>query len=314
MSTDPNPSRERLDRSRVGILYVVAGVALFSVQDVIIKGISGSYPVHQIVFVRSLLAAVVIVLIARLEGPWSRLRTQRPGLHLLRAVIAFLTYILYYLSLATLPLADAVTLHYSAPLFVTALSLPLLGERVGPSEWLAVCIGFAGVVVAMRPGATAIDPAAILPVLAALTYAIGSIITRSLGSTDSGSSMALYSTIFMAAAGGAMGAVLGQGRLAGGEHASLQFLLRPWTVPSWPDLGLMGLCGLVSAVGYMCLAQAYRVAPVRVVAPFEYAAVPLAAIWGFLLWGDVPRTHVVLGMLIILGSSIYVLRRQGGEG
>jgi drug/metabolite transporter (DMT)-like permease len=294
----------------LGILFVVAGVSLFSVQDVIIKGISGSYPVHEIVFVRGIMSAPAILLIARLEGQMAHLRTRRPGLHLLRASLFFLTYTCYYLGLATLPLADVVTLFFAAPLFVTALSVPLLGEQVGPREWLAVCAGFAGVVVAMRPGAMVIDPAAILPVLAALFYAIVCVITRRLGSTDSGSSIAFYSTTFMLVAGGAMGLLLGQGRLTAGQHASLQFLLRPWVLPSWPDLGLMALCGLIASVGYYCLAQAYRVAAAKVVAPFEYVAVPLGAVWGYVAWGDVPGAHVLLGMAIILGSGLYVLRRQ----
>jgi len=296
--------------SRLGILFVVAGVSLFSVQDVIIKGISGGYPVHEIVFVRGLVAAPAILLIAWLEGQLARLRTRRPGLHLLRASLFFLTYTFYYLGLATLPLADVLTLFFAAPLFVTAVSVPLLGESVGAREWLAVCAGFAGVVVAMRPGTMAVDPAALLPVLSALFYAFVCVITRWLGSTDSGSSIAFYSTTFMMLAGGAMGLLLGQGRLAGGEHASLQFLLRPWVFPSWADLGLMALCGLIASVGYYCLAQAYRVAAAKVVAPFEYVAVPLGAVWGYLAWGDVPGRHVLLGMAIILGSGVYVLRRQ----
>jgi len=307
---DSHHLQDRPDHSRLGILFVVAGVSLFSVQDVIIKGISGSYPVHEIVFVRGLISAPAILLIAWLERQTAHLRTRRPGLHLLRASLFFLTYTCYYLGLATLPLADVVTLFFAAPLFVTALSVPLLGEKVRPREWLAVCAGFAGVVVAMRPGAMVIDPAAILPVLAALFYAIVCVITRRLGSTDSGSSIAFYSTTFMLVAGGAMGLLLGRGRLTAGQHASLQFLLRPWVLPSWPDLGLMALCGLIASVGYYCLAQAYRVAAAKVVAPFEYVAVPLGAVWGYMTWGDVPRAHVLLGMAIILGSGLYVLRQQ----
>jgi S-adenosylmethionine uptake transporter len=289
---------------------VIAGVSLFSVQDVIIKGISGSYPVHEIVFVRGLFAAPALLLIARCERQLARLRSQRPGLHLLRASFFFLTYTCYYLALATLPLADVVTLFFVAPLFVTALSLPLLGERVGGREWLAVAVGFVGVIVAMRPGAGLTDPAAILPVLSALFYAIVCVITRRLGKTDSGSSIAFYSTTFMMAAGGVMGLLVGRGQLATGEHASVQFLLRPWMLPSWADLGLMALCGLIASVGYYCLAQAYRVAAAKIVAPFEYVAVPLSVLWGYLFWGDVPGAHVLLGMVIILGSGIYVLRRQ----
>lgn len=308
--SQPDRSQQPQDNSRLGILLLVVGVSIFSLQDVIIKSISGRLPVHQIVFVRSLLAAGFILVIVRLEGQFARLHSRRPGRHLLRAGLFFLTYLTYYMGLAALPLADAVTLFYAAPLFVTALSVPVLGERVGWRPWLAVLLGFVGVVVAMRPGAAVVDPAALLLVASAVLYALVSMLTRRLGVTESGSSMAFYSTLFMAAGGGLLGLAFGRGQLAGVSHASLLFLFRPWVVPTWSELGLLLLCGIIASVGYYCLSQAYRVAPASTVAPFEYTAVPLGVLWGFVFWGQLPGPQVVLGMVLILGPGIYVIRRS----
>lgn len=299
---------ETLDSSRKGIAFVIVGVFVFSLQDVIIKAVSGRYPVHEIVFIRGLVAAPVLLMIAYHEGGLASLRTRRMGLHLLRGAAFFAAYTCFYLGVAALPLAETVTLANSAPLFVTALSVPLLGERVGPRRWLAVCAGFAGVVVVMRPGASMMDPAAVLPVLAALLYAIGSIITRRLGKTDTGSTMALYTALFGLVAGATIGLTIGNGRFATGQHSSLQFLVRAWTFPDWSDLGLIALCGVIAAAGFYCLSQAYRVTRPAIVAPFEYVSVPLGILWGYLFWSEVPQAHMVMGIFLIVGSGIYVLR------
>jgi drug/metabolite transporter (DMT)-like permease len=310
----------RRDNPRLGVALVIAGATLFSIQDVIIKFISGRYPVHEIVFVRSLLAVPLMVLIARLEGELGRLRTGQAGMQLLRAGLFFLTYTLYYLGLASLPLADLLTLFFAAPLFVAGLSAPLLGERVRGVEWLTICAGFMGVIIAMRPGGSVLNPAAILPVLSALSYSVVTILTRKLGSTDSGSSIAFYTTVFMVVGGGVMGLVTGRGQLAAAEpavargvaaqSASMQFLLRAWVQPTWVDFGLLFLCAVISSAGYYCIAEAYRTAPVTSVAPFEYVAIPLGAAWGYLVWRDVPQPSVVVGMVIILSSGLYLLRCQ----
>jgi drug/metabolite transporter (DMT)-like permease len=305
---------DMLDNPRKGIVFVIAGVLVFSLQDVIIKTVSGRYPVHEIVFVRGLVAAPVLLLIVYREGGLASLRTRRMGLQLLRGAAFFAAYTCFYLGIAALPLAEAVTLANSAPLFVTALSVPILGERVEPRIWIAVCTGFAGVVVVMQPGAGIVDPAALLPVLAALLYAGGSLVTRRLGRTDTGSSIAFYTTVFGLVAGATIGLTIGDGRFATGQHSSLEFLARPWAVPSWSDLGLIALCGVIAAAGFYCLSQAYRVTRPAIVAPFEYTSVPLGILWGHLFWSEVPQAHMVLGMILILGSGIYVLRRSRAEG
>jgi drug/metabolite transporter (DMT)-like permease len=301
---------DRIDAPRKGILFAVAGIFVLSIQDVAIKSISGAYPVHEIVFIRSLFAIPPILLLAHLEGGLTLLRTRQPWLQLARACAMFAAYTLYYLALAALPLADTVALTNSAPLFVTALSVPLLGERVGIRRWLAVLLGFLGVVVMMQPGASVFDPAAALAVSAALCYALSAVTARRLGGTDSASSMAFYPTVFYLAAGGVVGLTIGNGAFETGGHASLQFLLRAWAFPPWQDLTLIALCGLFAALAFYALSQAYRIAPATTVAPFEYVSVPFSVVLGFLVWQEFPGTHTLAGMALVVGSGLYVLRRE----
>jgi len=308
--TESRSTKDRLDSPFKGILFVMAGVSVFMIQDVAIKWMSGSYPVYEIVFVRSLVALPPIVLIVRLEGRLALLLTRHPWMHLLRSFAMLMSYTFYYMALATLPLADTVALFFSGPLFVTALSVPLLGETVRLPRWLAVFVGFLGIVIMLRPGAGVFDPAAFLPVLAALSYAIVAIVTRRLGETDTGSSMAFYSNLLYLIVGGGVGAALGDRVWDVGGHASLQFLVRPWVFPSVFDLTLMALCGLVAAFGFYALSQAYRVARVSTVAPFEYTGLPLAVLWGYVFWGDLPDGYTIVGALLVVGAGLFVLRQE----
>lgn len=304
----------RVDAPVKGVLCVVAGICVFSIQDVIIKSISGGYPVHQIVFVRSLVALVPLLLIAHVDGGLAGLRTRRPWAHMLRGGAMLASYTTYYLAIAALPLAFAVALFFVAPLMITALSHLLLGEKAHLRRWIAVAVGFAGVVIMTRPGGGAIEPAAVLAVSAALFYAVSAILTRRLGATESGTSLAFSATLVYVVANGLLGLWIGNGALAQEGHPSLEFLLRAWMWPSWQDFGLMAVCGLIAAFGFYFLSQAYRLAPATSVAPFEYVGLPLAALWGYLFWSEVPAGTTVLGVVLIVGSGLYVLHRESVRG
>ena len=303
-----------LDLPLRGIANIVAGVSLFTVQDAVIKGLSDEYPVFEIVFVRSLVALIPLVILARVGSGLRSLRTRRPLVHLLRGSLMFASYTCYYLALATLSLPETVSYSYSAPLFMTALSVPLLGERVGIRRWAAVIIGFVGVLVIMRPEASSVSPAALLGVLAGLTYAISALLARRLGATDSPEAMAFSATLIYIAASAAAGIAFGHGHSAAGDAPSMAFLLRGWTRPSLADFGLFALCGVIAAFGFYFLAQAYRLAPAAVVAPFEYSSLPFAVLWGFMFWGTLPGAHLWIGLALVVCSGLYVLRREAIRG
>jgi len=295
-----------------GIVYLVAGISVFSFQDVLIRALSGAYAVHEIVFVRSLVALPLLVLVLWLGEGLAALRTRRPLLHLVRGAFLLAAYTLYYMAIAAMPLADAVALFFSAPLLITLIAIPALGERVGPRRWLGVAVGFAGVLVMLRPGASALDPAAGFALGAALAYAAGAIVTRRLGASDGGAAMAFSTTLLYLVVTPVLALVVA-GTGDGGD-ASLAFLTRPWRLPTTADLGLMAACGAIAAFGFLFLSQAYRAAPASTVAPFEYVGLPWAVLWGYAVWGELPGPATLVGVALVVGAGLYVLRRESARG
>ena len=297
-----------------GIVFLVSGMSLFAVQDVIIRLLSDSYAAVEIVFVRSLVAILPALAIAYFENGRLLLRSRRPYLNILRGITSFVSYTAYYLALAKLTLADTVTLYYSCPLFVTALAGPLLAEKVGLRRWLAVLAGFAGVAVMMQPGSSTLEPAAALAIFAALCYALSILMTRRIGQGDAGATMALYVNATYLVCSLGVGLAIGDGRFDTEGHASLQFLFRAWHIPDWYGFGLMAICGLIAAIGFYCLSQAYRLGPVSVVAPFEYCTLPWAILWGFVFWQEIPGWSTGVGIVLIVGSGLYIVHRESLRG
>jgi S-adenosylmethionine uptake transporter len=303
-------------RPAAGIAFVLAGMIAISINDMTIKQLSGAYPLHQIVFTRAVIALALLMVVVRIEGGWSLLRSNRPWLHMLRGLLVVLSNMGFFMALAVVPLADATALFFAAPLFITVLSIPLLGEKVGPLRMGAVIVGFIGVIVMQRPWAS--DAALgvsravlLLPVFAALTYALMQLMTRKLGATTRASALAVYIQLMFLVVSVGFWLIAGDGRYADAvQSPSLKFLLRAWI---WPEPGdwlpLLWLGASSAAIGY-CLSQAYRLADAATVAPFEYAALPLAVFWGWLLWAELPGPAVWAGMALIVGSGLFVFLRE----
>jgi drug/metabolite transporter (DMT)-like permease len=299
-----------VDRKLLGILCVVGAVSCFSTQDALIKWISGSYPLHEVVLARACLAAVLTLGLMRLEGGLRLLRSRRPLMHGARGLLLVTANSCFFLALAVMPLADATALFFVAPLLITTLSALFLGEPVGPRRWMAVLAGLVGVVVMVRPGADVVNLVALLPLGAAGAYAAMQIVTRRLGVTDRASTMAFYVQMTFIAVSAAMWLVAGDGRLARAGNPSLEFLLRAWVVPDRGDLGLLGAIGVLNAAGSYLVAQGYRISEPAVAAPFEYAAMPMAVTYGVVMWGDWPDTTAWVGITLIVSSGLYVLHRE----
>ncbi len=166
----------------------------------------------------------------------------------------------------------------------------------------------------LRPGETLVDLAALLVLGSSLAYAVSAIITRRFGVTETGVAMAFSGNLFNLVAAGAIGVALGHGLWDDGSHASLSFLLRAWVMPDWGDFGLMALCGIIFGAGYYCLTQAYRVGRASTVAPFEYTALPWSVFWGWVAWRELPDMATLAGLVMIVGSGLYVLRRERTVG
>lgn len=304
------------DASTAGIWFILIGMCAISVNDMLIKQLSGGYPLHQLVFTRSAIGLVFSLVLVQFEGGWSILKTRTPMLHVLRAVMIVISNMTFFAAIAVLPLAETTALFFAAPLMITLISIPVLGEKVGPMRMSAVLVGFIGVLIMQRPWANLADSEVnrlvlLLPVLAALTYAINQVMTRKLGVSSKASAMAVYiqSTFILVSV--CFFVVAGDGRYAQDSHnGAVTFLLRAWIWPQaadWPYL--VGLGTLSAIVGYT-LSQAYRLSSAATVAPFEYIGLPLAIFWGYTIFGELPDTAVMIGIVLIAGAGLFVFLRE----
>lgn len=308
--------------SGLGILLVTTGMFCISLNDMLIKALSGDYPLHQLIFARTLVGLALTCVILQFEGGWKALRTDRPGLHILRALLVVFANSAFYAALVAMPIATANALYFVAPLFVTLLSIPVLGEVVGPRRILAVLAGFCGVLIMLAPElrGTGEGPGwlALLPMLAAAGYAGMSVLTRKLGDKSPASALAIYLQVAFLVVSFGFFLIAGDGRLVPvNENPSLLFLFQPWVWPEPADLLVMlGLGGLSAVVGYT-ISQAYRTADASVVAPFEYVLLVFSLFWGWTVFGEWPAPTVFLGAAVIVGSSLYIAwreRRQNVRG
>ena len=304
------------NNATIGILFVLAGVFFISINDMLIKQLSGGYPLHQMVFTRSIIGIMFSLIFVQMEGGWRILRTNQPGLHVLRGLLIVTSNMTFFVALAAIPLADATALFFAAPLFITLLSIPILGEKVGPLRLGAVIFGFLGVVIMQRPWES-VDTLGtsrlilLLPVVAALTYALNQLLTRKLGVKSKASALAVYiqGTFVVVSIGFYI--IAGDGRFAeGSENSSVQFLLRAWIWPAQSDFWLFGFLGFASAVIGYALSQAYRMADAATVAPFEYIGLPLAMFWGWFIFSELPVWEVWMGIAMILASGVFVYIRE----
>lgn len=303
-------ARMQMSATRRGILALTLGIAIFSVQDVILKLLSGDYPLHQAMLIRSLTALPFhLAIVWWFDGRLSTITTPGWWKMLARGLLNFVAYTAYYLGLAYLPLADTIALFFTSPLFITLTAVLFLGERVRLLTSVAVAAGFAGVLLIVKPGADGIDLAALLPVLGALGYALSMIAARGLGRTESAAAMAFWGNVCFLLCALALSAIYGSGAFSGAAHPSLAFLTRGWVMPTLSDLLLMASCGLIAAIGLTLLTYAYRVAPSATVAPFEYSFMFWGLLWGWIFWDNIPDKLAWVGIAVIIGAGLVVIRK-----
>lgn len=276
-----------------GILLMILSVLLFTGMDGLVKWVAQWHPTGQIVFFRNLLAFLPIALFVRRSGGLAVLRTSRIGGHMLRGAAGMAAMVCFFAAYAMMPLGDVVAIAMSGPIFMTALSVPLLGERVGRRRWTAVVIGFLGVLVMTRPGAGVLDPGALLALSGAVFYALAMVAIRKLSRHEHPTTIVFYFTLFSTVVSG----------------ASLPF--GQWVTPAgWVELGMLVAIGLIGGFAQFAMTHAFRLAPVAIVAPFDYLAVVFAMGLGYLVWGDVPDFWIVTGAAIVIGSGLYILHRE----
>ncbi|MFT6023097.1 MAG: S-adenosylmethionine uptake transporter [Ascidiaceihabitans sp.] len=304
------------NNANMGILFVLAGVFCISINDMFVKQLSGGYPLHQIVLARSAVGILFSMIFVQLEGGIGILKTKQPIWHATRGLLIVASNMAFFVAIAALPLADATALFFAAPLFITLLSIPVLGEKVGPLRLGAVVFGFVGVIIMQRPweGSDTLGASRLvllLPVLAALTYAMNQVLTRKLGVTTKASALSVYIQLAFIIVSIGFFLVAGDGRFAvGSDDPSILFLLRPWIWPHQEDIWAFLILGINSALIGYCLSQAYRMADAATVAPFEYIGLPLAVFWGWIIFADLPVWEVWTGIAMILAAGLFVFLRE----
>jgi len=297
------------NRNLLGIASLCAGILIISTQDAIIKAVSGDYAVTQAVATRSIVALPILLLFVHWDGGMRQILSPRFWALTFRGLILLVAYTSYYLAFPALPLAEAIVLFFTAPFLVTFLAAPILGEKVELKAIIALVVGFAGVLVIMKPGFGFFEPAALFSLLSAITYALAMLFARKLGVSEPASIMAFYQNWVYLAGAGLMALVFHLAGITTAEHPSIAFLVRPW---SWPDslsLAMMAACGGIAAISMVLLTQAYRMADASLVTVFEYTGMIWAPLWGFLFFAEVPAASTLLGMLLILAAGLIVLVR-----
>lgn len=272
------------------IIIMLLSMFLFTSNDAVGKWLTGSYSVGQLVFIRSLVALLVLSPLIWQAGPMSLLRFERSGLFWIRVALTLADSFSFYFAVSYLPLADVMTYWLAAPIYVAALSPLLLGEKVGWRRWSAIGIGFLGVIIALEPSRNMLSPAAIASLFGSLSFGLVMLTARSLRAT-SGLTMIFWQSF-------------------GGVIVGLVTLPFAWTTPPvhhWPALALLGLLAMVA---HVFVNWAFKLADAATVAPLQYTQLLWAIVYGWLVFGDFPSIAKFIGAGLIIASGLFIFFRE----
>jgi drug/metabolite transporter (DMT)-like permease len=274
----------------IGIALLLSALLVFSCSDATAKYLTGELPIIEIIWLRYIVF-VAVLLPSTLRGGGTVLRSARPRLQLLRGVSMLASGLLFTGSLAFLPLAEATSIGFVSPLFITALSIPFLGEQVGLRRWAAIVVGLLGVLIVVRPGTDAFQPAAILPVLSAAAWAAAIIITRKMSGADGALTTLLFTSV---------------------SALLILSLAVPfvWQTPSLAQLGFGLLYGSFASAGQWLVVLAYQRAGASTLAPLAYSQLVWSVALGFLIFGAAPDSRTLGGAAVIIASGLYTAHRE----
>lgn len=282
-----NPSRKA---TFAGIGLMLLSVSLFSVNDAVGKWLVAAYPVGEALLIRSLVALALVAPFVWRQGVAAFTAAPRPRLQVLRAAISTTEVVCFFWSVGYLPLADVITFYLAAPIYVTALAPVALGEHVGWRRWAAVLVGFAGVLLALKPSGAALSAPALVALTGSLLYAGLLILTRVLRNTAN--------------------AVLVSSQIASTGLFGLLAAPFGWVTPSPGDFALMVLFGVLAMGGLACLNLALKRTAASVVVPYQYTMIVWGVVLGLLIFGDKPRAHVIAGAGIIIAAGLFIFFRE----
>jgi len=274
-----------------GIWLMIAGSAVLVTSDAVSKFLTETYPVWQVLTLRHVGALVAILVYVRFATGWEALRVNYwPG-QILRGVIFFGTAIFVIWSLQVLPLPTFTAIVFSGPFFVAALSVPLLNEKVGWRRWMAILVGFSGMLIIVRPGAQNFEWLLVLPICAAIFAAFRDIITRKISVSETSIAILFWSTIIV-------------------TFASLLAIPLGWNRLGWAEAGLFLINGILNAGAHFLIIEALRYGEAALISPFRYSALLWSILFGLVIWNHMPDTWVFVGSAVIAASGIYMIKRE----
>jgi len=271
---------------------MIGGGAFLTANDAVLKLLTGGYPVGQLMFLRGMFVMLPICFFVWRAGGWKSLVIHRFKDHLLRAGVMVAGTYLFVSGLKYLPLADAISIAFAGPLFVTALAPVMLGEHVGWRRWMAVLVGFAGVLIIVRPGGSVFQWAALFPLAASGTGALRDLLTRKFSATETSEALLFYSTVGVALGG------------------LLSIPVTEWQPVATRDWMFLVLNGFLIGGAHFLMIETFRYAEAALASPFKYASIIWATILGYLMFGDVPETSTLAGGAVVIASGIYILHRE----
>ncbi len=279
-----------LSKNQLGFLYMFMSVCAFSIMDLIVKW-SDSYPLGQVIFFRGFFGVLLYFLIMPRDRIKNFYYTKRPGLHFLRCFFGLIALLAIFTALRNLPLATVVSISFAAPIFTTILSIFLLSEKVGLFRWLAVIVGFIGIIIITEPGFSSLNIYFIYPVIFCLGMSYVAITIRQLSTSEPVWLISLYfsATITL---------------------ASFFTIPYGWIMPDIKDLILLMSIGILGGAANLWLSQSYKFSEVSLVTPLKYLALVFAIIFGYIIWNEVPSTKTLIGAFLVITSSIIIFRRE----
>ena len=277
-------------KNQLGFFYMFISVCAFSLMDVIVKW-SDTYPVGQVLFFRGFCGIIPILFLIPKDRYLDFYKTNRSLLHFKRCFAGLIAIVSIFVALRKLPLATVVSISFAAPIFTTIFSIFLLSEKVGFYRWLAVLVGFIGIIVISEPGLSDLNFYYIYPIIFCLGLSYVAIAIKQLSSTEP---VWLISFFF-----------------------SLSILIlsfftfyQNWIMPSFIDLLLLSMIGILGGLANLWLSQSYKFSDVSLVTPLKYLALVFAIIFGYFIWDEVPTTKTIIGSLLVISSSFIIFRRE----
>tara|TARA_B100002052_G_scaffold119156_1_gene109648 strand:+ start:147 stop:995 length:849 start_codon:yes stop_codon:yes gene_type:complete len=265
-------------------------VCAFSLMDLVVKW-SNSYPLGEVLFFRGFVGAIVYFIIMPRDRIKNFYHTQRPRLHLLRCIFGLIALLSIFTALRNLPLATVVSISFAAPIFTTILSIFFLSEKVGRYRWMAVIIGFIGVLIIAEPGFSSLNFYYVYPIIFCLGMAYVAISIRQLSKTEPVWLISLYFSLAI-------------------TFASLFTIPFGWVMPSLRDFFILSLLGIFGGLANLWLSLSYKYSEVSLVTPLKYLALVFAILFGFFIWGEIPTVKTLSGAFLVILSSIIIFKRE----